>query len=149
MGVSSIGRGRMDAVAEQTPLGIRLGVGVVALVFGTALADSIPGHGFAWRFGAIAMVVAVFAGATVDWVATAAIVIVGWLIADGFVQNRLGDLSWSRSVDLRLAAVLVGAGAGGLAAGAAARRLRQIFARRRAWTQWSAMLRDGEGSGDD
>src|SRR5215468_2932376 len=103
--MSSIGRRHM-MVSEQTPLGIRLGVGVVALVFGTALADTIPDRGLGWRFATIALVVAIFAALTVDGIATAALAVIAWLVADGFVQNRLGNLTWNRHVDLGLAAML-------------------------------------------
>ncbi len=64
-------------------------------------------------------VVAVFVAATVtaDHLAMAAIVPLGWLVADGFLEDRSGDLTWHGSTDISLILLLVVAAAIGLAAG--------------------------------
>jgi hypothetical protein len=147
MGVNSMGRQR-GAVVDRTPFGINLGAGVVALVFGTALADALPVHGLGWRFGAIAAVVAIFAAVTVDWAAATALAVIAWLVANGFVQNREGDLAWNPRVDLGLAAMLAVAAVVGLAVGSGWRHVRRVRGQRRAWAQWRVLFGDEEGTRD-
>jgi hypothetical protein len=49
----------------------------------------------------------------------AAVVPLGWLVTDGFLENRSGELTWHGSTDLYLILLLVVAAAIGLAAGEA------------------------------
>jgi len=89
----------------RTDIGIGLAIGVVAVVGATigaaALTAGVPG-----RLAVIALV----AGAVAAWVddarAAVATAGVGFLLFDGFLVNRYGDLSWHGRTSLWQVAVL-------------------------------------------
>jgi hypothetical protein len=54
---------------------------------------------------------------TADHLAMAAVVPPGWLVADGFLEDRSGELTWHGSTDMYLILLLIVAAAIGLAAG--------------------------------
>jgi hypothetical protein len=73
-------------------------------------------------------------------VALAGVVPLGWLVGNGFLENRSGELSWHTSPDLWLIGVLVVAAAVGLALGDGYRQLRDL---RRRWIREEEEGRDG------
>jgi hypothetical protein len=109
---------------ERTPVGINLAGGALTLVVVALGAGTLPASAPWWRFAALAAAVGGFAAVTLDEVALAGVVLVGWLIANGFQENRLGELSWHGSPDLWRVMVLVVSGASGLAVGEAFRQVR-------------------------
>jgi len=70
----------------------------------------------------------------------AGVVPLGWLVSNGFLENRCGELSWHRSADLWLVTAFVVAAAVGLAVGDGYRQLRELRA------GWLAELEDGPGA---
>jgi hypothetical protein len=84
------------------------------------------------RFAVLVAVVGVFAVVTLDQRALAGVALLAWLLMNGFLENRLGELSWHGSFDLFLLMVLVLAGAVGLALGEVYRAVRELRARWRA-----------------
>ena len=61
--------------------------------------------------------IGVGAAATVDRAAMAAVVPLAWLVTDGFLENRLGQLTWHGSTDLSLMLLLLAAAGLGLGIG--------------------------------
>jgi MFS family permease len=114
---------------ERTPVGINLAGGAVAVVAAGFLAAAIPPGLPGWRFTVVAATVAGFAAFTADQVALFGVALLGWLVVNGFLENRSGELSWHGSPDLWLIGVLVVAAAVGLAAGDGYRQLRDLRAR--------------------
>jgi hypothetical protein len=110
----------------QTPFGIAIGIGAVAVVVAGVIAAMIPVAYPGWRFGVIAVTVAVFAAVSLDQWALAGVAVIGFLISDGFLEDRLGQLSWHGSADLWRLMLLVVVGAGGLAIGEAYRYVRNL-----------------------
>jgi hypothetical protein len=80
----------------------------------------------------IAVVVGGFAAVTLDQRALGGVALVGWLIANGFQENRLGELSWHDSSDMWRMMTLVFFAASGLAAGEGYRQIRELRSRWRA-----------------
>jgi MFS family permease len=123
-------RGARAPVAEErTPVGINLAGGAVAVVAGAFAAAALPASYPGWRLGIVALAVGGFAAFTGDQLALAGVVLLGWLVANGFLENRSGELSWHGSRDFLLATALVLAAAVGLAAGDGYRQLRDLRAR--------------------
>jgi MFS family permease len=112
-----------------TPVGINVGIGSVLIIAATLVAALVPVADRPARLGIVVVAVGTFAAFTVDQRALAGIVVAGWLVANGFLENRLGQLSWHGSTDLSLATLLVIAGAVGLATGEAYRGVGRLRAR--------------------
>jgi hypothetical protein len=110
-------------------MGINLGIGAVAVVAGAVLVAFVPATYLWWRLGLMALVVAGFAAVTVDQVALGGVALMVWLVANGFFENRQGELSWHGSTDLGFAMVLVLVAATGLAVGRAYRVVAEWYAR--------------------
>jgi hypothetical protein len=110
-------------VDTGTPAGINLGLGVVLVVAAVLVAAVIPPVDGYWRFGLVAGAVGLFAGLTVDQVALLGVAVIAWLLADGFLVNRLGELSWHGSSDIWRMALLVTTGTVGLLLGEAYRQV--------------------------
>jgi hypothetical protein len=106
-----------------TPVGINLAVGAVTITAAVFVAASVPIADPQWRCAVVAVAVGLFAAFTLDWPAVAAVVLPTWMIMNGFLVNRLGDLSWHGRADLDRFVVLVVAGCLGLAVGKAHRRV--------------------------
>ncbi len=106
---------------EPVPVGIALGIGAVLMTAAGLIAAPISTTQPDRRFAVIAVAVAVFAALTIHPVALGPVALLGFLIDDGFLENRYGDLSWHGSVDLWHLLVLVIVGAIGLAVGEAVR----------------------------
>jgi hypothetical protein len=130
-------RGAVTAPAEQqTPVGINVAVGAVAVVVAALLAAGLPVAHPGWRFAVMALAVGGFAAVSGDQLALAAVVPLGWLVSNGFLENRSGELSWHHSADVWLLTMLVVAAAVGLAAGDGYRQIRELRAR------WLAELQE-------
>ncbi len=119
---------------DRTPMGISLGAGAVAVAAVAMLAALLPAVDVWARLDVMALLVAGFAAVTGDQIALGGVVLMVWLVSNGFFENRLGELSWHGSTDLGFVMVLVVAAAVGLAAGQAVR----------AWHSWH----EGEGIDD-
>jgi hypothetical protein len=114
---------------ERTPVGINLGIGAAMIVGAGMVAAPIAAQHIGWRFAIVAVAVACFAVLTLDRLALAGVVALGWLVVNGFLVDRLGELSWHGSSDLYRLMLLVMAGALGLAIGEAYRYVRDLRAR--------------------
>jgi hypothetical protein len=77
---------------------------------------------------------------TFDVRALASTVVIAWLIVNGFLENRLGELSWHGRPDIALLTVLVVAGAAGLVLGASHRYSRELRSRKHLDIEFRAML---------
>jgi hypothetical protein len=73
------------------------------------------------RFAVMVVAVAGFAALTAGVRNVAAIVLLAWLVVNGFLVDRFGDLAWHGRADVVRAVLLVAAGGLGLAAGACVR----------------------------
>ena len=113
-----------ERAPARTPVGINIGVGAVVIVAGALVAAGVPAAHNGWRLDLVAVAVAAAAALTADHLAMAAVVPLGWLVADGFLENRSGDLTWHGSTDMYLILLLVMAAAIGLAAGEVRAQLR-------------------------
>jgi hypothetical protein len=123
---------------ERTPVGINVGVGSVVMVGAGLVGAAIPGTEGGLRFAVIALAVAGFAAATLDELALALVVPLGFGVLNGFLENRYGQLSWHGSSDLRRLMVLVICAALGLTAG------ETVAYVRRPRTTWLEMRIDEE-----
>lgn len=117
-----------DAVAKKviakdvtddsaTPLGIAVGSGAVVMIVSGLIAAAIPVAYPGWRFAVMAVAVGAFAAVFVDHVALAVVAVIAFLISNGFLEDRFGQLAWHGSADLWRLLLLVMVGAGGLAVG--------------------------------
>jgi hypothetical protein len=111
--------GRLGQVDDGrgTPLGIDVAVGAVAVTVGMFVAASFPGADPRWRCAIVATALGLFAAYTANRAAVALIIPATWMVMDGFLVNRLGELSWDGWPDLARFLVLVAAGCFGLAVG--------------------------------
>jgi hypothetical protein len=116
--------------ASETPFGIAVGIGAVAMVGAGVIAAMIPAAYPGWRFGVIALAVFLFAALSFDQRALAIVMVIGALIFNGFLEDRLGQLSWHGSDDLWRLLLLVMVSAWGLATGEGYRYVQNL---RRRW----------------
>jgi hypothetical protein len=79
--------------AGRTPFGINLAVGVVVMIAAAFVAVLFPEVNA--RLVMIAVVVGGYAAAVADTRASFATAGMGFLIFDGFLLNRLGELTWN------------------------------------------------------
>jgi K+-transporting ATPase KdpF subunit len=103
----------------DVPAGISVGVGAVVVVAAAMVAAAIPPSAAGPRLGLPAAALAAFAAVTADWRAAVPVTVLGYLVFDGFLVNRLGELAWHGAPDARRFAVFAGAALAGLAVGAA------------------------------
>lgn len=120
---------RSGVAADRTPLGIAVGVGAVTMIVAGFVAALIPTAYPGWRFAMIAAAVGVFAAISMDQIALAIIAVIGFLISNGFLEDRFGQLAWHGSTDLWRLLLLVMIAACGLATGEGYRFIRAIRAR--------------------
>ncbi len=111
---------------DATPVGIDVAVGATAVVIAMFVASAIPRAQPGWRCALVALAVGVFAATTVDLPAVAALVPGTWMVMDGFLVNRLGDLSWHGSPDAYRLLALIAAGGLGLALGGMNHRVHEL-----------------------
>ena len=114
-----------------TPAGINLGIGAALVLVAVLAAALIPPVDVDWRFGVVMAAVALFAALAVDQWSLLGVALIAWLLADGFLVNRLGELSWHGSSDIWRMTLLVVAGAAGLLVGGAYRQVRAVRSRQR------------------
>lgn len=114
-------RATSGSVEDATPSGINVATGAVAIVVAACVAAAVPTVDGGWRWSILASVVGGFAGLTVDLPAVAAVIGLAWLVGDGFLVNRAGELSWHGWADLDRLLALATVGALGLLAGSVAR----------------------------
>jgi hypothetical protein len=112
------------------------------VVVAAMIAAVIPATHAGWRFTLVAAAVGLFAALTLDQLALAGVALLGWLVVNGFLVNRVGELSWHGSSDLYRALLLVISGGFGLAAGEVYRQLAALRAR------WTAEVREGTSATD-
>jgi hypothetical protein len=103
-----------------------VGAGSVAVVGAALLAALIPGPYTGWRFAVVAAAVGLVAAVSRDGWAVAASVVLGWLVVNGFLVDRMGELSWHGSPDLLRLMLLVLIGGSGLVLGDAMDGLRAM-----------------------
>ena len=101
---------------NATPVGINVAVGAVAIVVAAFVAAAIPPVDGGWRWALLAAGVGGSAALTVDGPAVAAVVGLAWLVGNGFLVDRAGELSWHGWADFYRLLVLLAAGAAGLLA---------------------------------
>jgi hypothetical protein len=99
------------------PIAIAVAAGAVAVVAAAVTAAVLPMSAGALRLGVMAIALTVFAATTADPRAVAAVTALGWLVFDGFLVNRFGDLTWTGRLDEWRLGVLVAGAVVGLAAG--------------------------------
>jgi MFS family permease len=116
---------------DRTPTGITLAAGAVAVTGAALVAAALPASQPGWRFALIALTVGGFAAVTLDQRALAGVALLGWLIANGFLVDRLGELAWHGSSDIWRMIILVFAALLGRAAGAAYRQIHDLRFRSR------------------
>ncbi len=90
---------------DRPPPGVRLAVGATAAVLAALAASMLPGSDSVLRTLIVVVAVAAFAGWADDWRPALATAAVGFLLVDGFLVDRYGQLAWHGGADgLRLAA---------------------------------------------
>ena len=108
--------------APPPELGLGIGFGAVTVVTAGLLAAAVPVTDQPMRFGVMVAAVAVFAALTGDRVAAAWAAGLAWLVVNGFLVDRFGELSWHGPADVYRAAMLTLAGVLGLLIAAVRRR---------------------------
>ncbi len=129
-------RVRPAARDDRIPVGIDLGLGAAAVVVAACVAAAIPAVDAGCRFGVVAFAVGVFAAVTADPLAGAGVALIAWLVVDGFLVDRLGQLAWHGSSDLLQIMVLALVSALGIAVGQADRQIRATRAQRLVQREW-------------
>jgi len=103
---------------REVPLGINTALGAVAVTVLCLMPASLDQQGRDARFAVLAVGVFAFAATVVDPLAVAVTAGVAFLLFDGFVEGRQGDLVWNGRSDLLRLALLYGVGTLGLILGA-------------------------------
>jgi hypothetical protein len=116
---------------------IQVGIGALVVVAAGLVAATAPG---AWRFGIVAVAVAGFAAVADDRIAVPATIVLAWLVVNGFLVDRFGELSWHGRSDLYRAVMLVSAGALGQVVGWTRRLARQRKQRRAFAAEWHLIV---------
>jgi hypothetical protein len=98
-----------------------MGAGAVGLVAVAIIAALIPSADAGWRFAVVAVTVGLFAAISLDQRALAGVAVLAALIYNGFLEDRLGQLTWHGSDDLWRLLLLVIVSAWGLALGESVR----------------------------
>lgn len=109
---------------DRTPVGINIAVGAVVISVAIYLAAWLPVADAYWRCASVAVAVGAFAAITLDRLALVALLLPTWMIMNGFLVNRLGDLSWHGTADLYRFLALAGVGGLGLILGEITRQVR-------------------------
>jgi hypothetical protein len=138
--LKSIGVRATHSADTGTPFGINLGVGASAVVAAVLVAAVIPAAHQDWRFGVVVAAVAGFAALSFDMRALTGVAVIAWLLADGFLENRLGELSWHGTADVALLTLLVLGGAAGIAFGVSRSHIRELRSRRDLDFEFRAMV---------
>jgi hypothetical protein len=144
---SGYGRaGRTRAPDRDVPLGINVAAGSIVVVVAGFVSAAVPPTAGAVRLGLFALALGLFAATTVDPLAVLLVGVLGFAVVDGFLINRLGELTWHGAADVSRLWVLLAAAVSGLVVGAAwrgARRARLWRARREQIQTWAGDERIG------
>src|SRR5215475_3826594 len=118
---------RSDVVRPpSTPTGLAIGTGAIMVIVAGVIAAAVPTADTGWRFAVMAIFVGLFAAISLDQVALAAVAVLAFAVYNGFLEDRLGQLSWHGAGDLWRLLVLVMVAAFGLAAGEAVRFVHRL-----------------------
>jgi MFS family permease len=82
------------------PQGILVGIGSLAVIAAGFVAAAVPQADATFRYGVLVGTIMAFAAVADVWAASVAVGVIGFLVFDGFLVNRLGELSWHGSADL-------------------------------------------------
>jgi hypothetical protein len=140
-------------VEPGIPTGINVAVGCVVLVVAAFVAGAVPAWATVGRLVPVLLGLAGFAAVTIDPLAAVAMVGVAFLIVNGFLVNRLGELSWHGVSDLWSLCAMTAAAGGGLGAGVARRAVRRWWLWRsrvqqiERWANQAALTGDREEEG--
>lgn len=138
---SSSGGRRAHAGGDTaTPFGMNLALGAALVVVAVMVAAVIPPVAGYLRFGLVAGAVGLFAAVTLDRLALLGVAAIAWLLVNGFLVNRLGELSWHGWSDIWRIMLLAGAGNAGLLVGEVYRLLVALWSRRRFQAALNALL---------
>jgi MFS family permease len=99
---------------QPVPTGIAVGIGAGVAVAAVFVAAVIPSAYPAWRFGVVAAAVGLVAAWSGDQLAVLGVAVIAGLLANGFLVDRLGELSWHGLSDFWRIVVLAAAGTAGL-----------------------------------
>jgi hypothetical protein len=113
--------GRPVRRQTSTPVGIALAIGAAGMVAAAIVASTFPAADTGWRFGIMSAALFAFAAISLDQRALAGVALIALLTTNGFLEDRLGQLSWHGSKDIWLALLLIISGGVGLATGSACR----------------------------
>jgi MFS family permease len=100
--------------APSPELGIGIGFGAAAVVAAGLLAAAVPVADRPWRFAVMVIAVVVFGALCGDRLAVACAAGLAWLVVNGFLVDRFGELSWHGPADIYRAVMLTLAGLFGL-----------------------------------
>ena len=111
----SVWRPAVTSRDDATPAGINVAIDVVAIVAVAFVAAAFPPVDGGWRWAILAAGVGGCAALTIDSPAVVAVVVgLAWLVGNGFLVDRAGELSWHGWADFYRLLVLLAAGAAGL-----------------------------------
>jgi hypothetical protein len=106
-----------ELLRRDLPVGIDIAGGAAVIVFAAIGAAAVPAADPWWRLAVMAVAVGGFAALSGDRLASFAVVLLAWLVVNGFLVDRYGQLSWHGSADLARLLVLAGSAFLGLVAG--------------------------------
>ena len=141
---------RWPSAEPGVPVGVNVAGGSAVMVVAALVAAAVPESAAGVRLGVVAVALAAFTVVTVDLRAAAVVTVLGYLVMDGFLVNRMGELSWRGAADIRRFAVLAGGALAGLGVGVVRRRLAEHrrFAPVEAWANNQRIdLDEGEWRG--
>jgi hypothetical protein len=102
---------------ERFPTGLTIGLGSLTIVVAAVIAAAVPTTETASRLALVAAAVAVVAALSRDIRAVPWLAALAWLIVNGFLIDRFGELSWHGPSDVYRAVILVLAAGIGQVAG--------------------------------
>jgi hypothetical protein len=111
---------------KRFPTGLTIGLGSLIVVGAAVVAGMLPASDGASRLALVMVAVAVVAALSRDLIAVPCVVVLAWLIVNGFLVDRFGVLSWHGHSDVYRAVMLVAAAGFGQIAGLI-------------WWRWRAM----------
>jgi hypothetical protein len=106
-----------DLLRRDLPVGVDIAGGAAVIVFAAIGAAAVPPADPGWRLAVMAAAVGGFAALSGDRLASAAVVLLAWLVVNGFLVDRYGQLEWHGSADLARVLVLAGSAVLGLLVG--------------------------------
>jgi hypothetical protein len=102
---------------ERFPTGLNIGLGSLTVVAASVLAAAVPTSDATSRLALVAAAVTVVAALSRDLIAAPVVAVLAWLIVNGFLIDRFGELSWHGRSDVYRAVILVLAAGIGQVAG--------------------------------